>query len=68
MTRDCPKDVIEVRRNDDGTLDEIVATGCDIHLEMLDDNLVWIGIYKDGYRQVVNITARKGGIMSERDM
>lgn len=59
---DSPKDVVEVRRNDDGTLDEIVAgdpngPGVFVHLEQMDANLWWIGISHKGYRQVVLLSA-----------
>lgn len=55
---DAPKDVIEVRRSDDGALDEIVAGGCFVHLERMGRNLWWLAIEKDGYRQCVWLRAR----------
>lgn len=71
---DCPKDIIEVRRNEDGSLDEIVAgdatgDGLCIHLEQMDDRCFWLGISHKGYRQVVWLGAHKGKIeaMSEMD-
>ncbi len=49
----------EVRPNDDGTLDEIVATGVDLHIEQLSDNQWWIGITKgDESQRVVFWTDR----------
>ena len=37
----------EVRRNDDGTIDEIVAEGCVIHLEQMDKGSWYLGLYAD---------------------
>lgn len=56
MSEDCPKDIIEVRRNPDGTLDEIVAgdttgDGLCVHLEQMDSGVWWLGISHRGYRQ-----------------
>ncbi len=52
VVEDCPKEIIEVRRRDDGTLDEIVAINCFVHLEQMNDTHYWLGITKDDYRQV----------------
>lgn len=41
----------EVRRNDAGDVDEIVAAGV-VHLEMMDRDHVWIGVYPPGEEQV----------------
>jgi hypothetical protein len=35
---------IEVRRNSDGTLDEIVANDVVVHLEQMADNFWWMGV------------------------
>ena len=69
---DCPKDIIEVRRHEDGTLDEIVAgdpkvTGVVLHIEQMDSNRWGIGIYHGGYRQVVWLSAR-GKIHASSEM
>jgi hypothetical protein len=37
----------EVRRNPDGSVDEIVAKGCSIHLEQMDKGVWYLGIYAD---------------------
>ena len=39
--------MIEIRRNKDGSLDEIVAQGCDIHLEQMSNSHWWMGITLD---------------------
>ena len=59
---DCPPDVIEVRRLDDGSLDEVVADNCMVHLEKMGDGVWWLGVYKAGYRQVVWFTATGAGV------
>ena len=35
-------------RYDDGQLDEIVATGCDLHIEQLGGNMWWMSIEVGG--------------------
>jgi len=35
---------VVVRKNDDGTIDEVVAGGCDIHLEQMSGDSFYIGI------------------------
>lgn len=42
---------VEVRKNPDGTLDEVVGSGY-VHLEQMDSGHWWIGI---GYRDVLHI-------------
>lgn len=41
-------DAIEVRLNEDGTLDEIVAHGAFVHLEQLSKKRWYLGVEKDG--------------------
>lgn len=60
-TDDCPSDIIEVRRRDDGSLDELVAKDCMVHLEQMGPGVWWLAVYKDGYRQVVWFTATEAG-------
>lgn len=49
---------LEIRRREDGTIDEIVVGGAFVHLEMLDRDLVWIGITdRDGKTLHVDIAA-----------
>lgn len=36
---------VEIRRNDDGTIDEVVASGSSVHLEQLDKGSWYLGIY-----------------------
>jgi len=59
--QDCPPNIIEVRRNPDGSLDEIVANNCFFHLEQMSDGHWWMAVSKGGYRQVVNISATAAG-------
>ena len=71
--KDCPKDIIEVRRREDGTLDEIVAgdpdgRGLFIHLEQMSDKSFWLGVYHKGYRQVVRFGVHKGKIEASSEM
>jgi hypothetical protein len=60
---------IEIRSNDDGTLDEVVARGCDFHLEQMDDTCWWMGItMPDGETVHVNLfTARKARILGRAE-
>lgn len=51
---------IEVRRNDDGTLDEVVATGCDFHLEQMDQGHWWMVISKGGRVVHINLATARG--------
>lgn len=48
----------EIRRLPTGAVDEIVARGVDVHLEMMDRDFVWLGIYGPGGDQLhVDVTA-----------
>ena len=60
MTRDEieRRAVIEVRNNDDGTLDEIVADGAFFHLEQMDAGLWWMAVEHKGQRVAVWLRAR----------
>lgn len=60
---------VEVRTHDDGTLDEIIAKGVDIHLEQMSPTHWWMGIEKDGKRQRLVLFTERAGIagMTERD-
>jgi len=48
-----PHPLIRVLRNPDGSLDEILAEACDVHLEQMDDRTWWLAIEQDGERQVI---------------
>ncbi len=40
---------VEIRKNDDGSIDEIIAEGCDLHIEQMTGHGWYIGITgKDG--------------------
>lgn len=47
---------LEVRRDEDGSLDEIVATGASIHLEQMGGNSWWMSIEAGGRHVHVNLT------------
>lgn len=36
--------LVEIRRNDDGSIDEIVAKGCDLHIEQMSNDGWFIGV------------------------
>lgn len=59
----------EVRTNDDGTLDEIIATGVSVHIEQMSDTQWWMCLEKKGRRQrVVFFTDREHiAAMTEED-
>lgn len=44
-------DFVEVRTNDDGTLDEVIARDCYVHIEQLSASSWWIGLSKNGEHQ-----------------
>ena len=60
---------IEIRRNEDGSLDEIVARDVAIHLEQMSDGHWWMSIEKHGCLYHLNLTARRAKITAilERD-
>ncbi len=45
----------EIRRNDDGTLDEVVARDAVVHLEQMDDDHWWMCIESGGESVHVNL-------------
>ena len=49
---------LEIRRNEDGTLDEIVCDGAYIHLEQLSGGCWWMEIIKGPRTVTVTLTAR----------
>lgn len=50
---------IEIRTNDDGTLDEVCAQSCAVHLEQLDTGHWWLCVEKsDGQRVAVWLRSR----------
>lgn len=60
---DCPVEIIDVRRNADGTLDEVVAENCFVHLEQMDERHFWLGVSKAGYRQSIRLFAGDNGMI-----
>lgn len=52
--------LIEVRRNDDGTLDEVVAKDCSFHLEQMSEDCWWMAVYKENRRVAVFLSTKHG--------
>jgi hypothetical protein len=52
---------IGLRLNGWGGLDEVVATGADVHLEQMSDNLWWLGVMK-GREEVRVVLSARGRI------
>lgn len=61
----------EIRNNDDGSLDEIVAHACDLHLEQMADGHWWMGIQThDGKSYHLNLHSRgkiNANVMKDHD-
>jgi hypothetical protein len=50
----------EIRFNEDGSVDEIVADCKSVHLEQMDNGHWWLGINRaDGNRLLVNLSTRR---------
>ena len=49
----------EVRRNEDGTLDEVVASNCWFHLEQMDDDHWWMRVETSDGAVTVNLGSKK---------
>lgn len=61
VTDDTAHDWIELRPDDCGLFDEMVTGPVDmVHLEMMDEGVLWICLYRGEERQVVWAQARKG--------
>lgn len=56
--RDGPYPQWEVRPDDAGEFDEIVANGYSVHFEMLDENCLWVGFTRGDTTHHVTISAR----------
>lgn len=56
---DTPKDwPLEVRRNDDGSLDEVVCSQAFVHLEQMSATHWWMVVERDGKQVTVNFSSR----------
>ena len=65
MSERDPKTAPEIRRNSDGTLDEIVASGCEFHLEQMSAGLWWMSIRAGGVDTLVTLyTMRSAAILA----
>ena len=50
----------EIRRNEDGTLDEVVASDCEFHLERMDTGQWWMSIRSGGAEMHVTLYTPRG--------
>ena len=55
----------EIRLNEEGENDDIVIDGVNVHLEQMDNNLWWLGLYKGKKRICFYLVADQGGIKCE---
>lgn len=44
-----------------GQFDELIATRCDVHMEMMDDNTLWIALRPKGRKDEVHVTVSARG-------
>lgn len=61
---------VELRKDDRGEFDELIANNCMFHAEMMSDNQLWIGISdaKDEVLWMMTVTAKgKLSITAEQD-
>ena len=66
--KDVPRRIAAIRRKNNGDIDEIIAPKPDlVHLEQMTESSWWLGIERDGYRQVVRFSA-EGPIHTESEM
>ena len=49
-------DPVEIRRNDDGSIDEVVGSDCNIAIEQMDDDLWSVFIAKGGREWIFQFT------------
>ncbi len=50
---------VEVRRNDDGSLDEIVAHNAFVHLERVDKDSWWLLVEANDFEVRVNLSSKR---------
>jgi hypothetical protein len=53
----------EIRRNEDGALDEIVASGCTFHLEQMAPGQWWMSIRAGGVDTHVTLYTRRDALI-----
>lgn len=61
---ECVPKPPEVRLNDDGTLDEVVAFGSYVHLEQMSGSHWWLVVESAGQRVTVNLTTKRGAAIN----
>lgn len=60
---------VVIRRNDDGTLDEVIVPNCHAHLEQMGDNHWWLGLdLSDGTHVAVNLWTGRALIRARVDI
>lgn len=47
---------IFTRPEPSGAFDELIAKAADVHMEMMDDSTLWIGLSYDGVQEEVHVT------------
>lgn len=52
-------EAIEVRNDSNGDFDELVATSAGVHLEMMSDDCLWIGIEAGGQSYGIWVSSKK---------
>lgn len=58
---------VEVRYNDDGTVDEIIGKRCRVHIEQMDHELWFVEIGTRKYGFFACYMSKKGKVFEERD-
>ena len=54
--------LVYTRPEDDGiTFDELIGSHVDVHMEMMDDRTLWIGIRRAGIKDEVHVTVSAKG-------
>lgn len=52
---------VSTRPDPSGQFDELFASDCDIHIEMMDDNTFWMAIRPKGCEEEVHVTVSARG-------
>lgn len=58
---------IEIRNDEKGGFDELIAKAATIHFEMMDDNILWVGIETADQHYALWISARGKLTISAED-
>ena len=60
--------MIELRHNDDGSLDELVATGADVHFEDMGDGWFFLVVQSGEHRVMLNVEVKQVRVGSDEDL